>query len=196
MKSALVVEDHAVVRDGLLLLLRQNYPDAELWGVSDLASALSRARESQPEVVILDCFLPDSTAGPSSRALLEVLPGVPIVVLTGEVDEEIRAEALEAGAGAFLSKSTTSSELLAVLTNLLDGGTWQAGQDESPSSQDFGLTPRQTEVLRGLSRGFTNKEIANNLGSAEATVRIHVSAIFRALGVSNRTEAVIKVRRS
>lgn len=125
-----------------------------------------------------------------SAALVATMRGVPAVDTGAEPTAE-SLDLLRAGARGYVHKRTSSGELLSILRFVLDGGTHipQAVLQARPDGAQVSLTPRQREVLALLARGESNKDIARALGISEATVRVHVSTIMRALDVENRTQA-------
>lgn len=190
----LVVDDHAVVRLGLVQALRQLRPALEVSEAASLteADALLRAR-ADIGLVLLDLHLPDvPTAQPLSglRGLRESFPLVAVAMLSGDSDPALAALALRDGAAGWLPKSADPRALLRDLTLVLDGGcpvpafALQAVPPEP-------LSERQLDVLRALVRGQSNKEIARELGISEATVKAHLVSIFRVLRVRNRAQAVL-----
>jgi two-component system, NarL family, nitrate/nitrite response regulator NarL len=199
----LVVDDHPIVRDGLAVLLEQLGPDTVVLQVGEAARALAMAVEhADLDIVILDIALPGMNG---LRALSEfgrVRPELPVIVISASEDARDVREALAKGALGYVPKSASQHTLLSAIRLVLDGDLYVPplilGETPlSPASDPLGaaastgstLTTRQIEVLKQLSQGKSNKSIALELGLSEKTVKAHVTAIFKALNVINRTQA-------
>jgi len=191
----LICDDHALFREGLQLVLRQLDPAAELVSVGDAESALARVEQGAFDLVLLDLGLPGMSGLSALDALRVSHPDLPVVVLSAsESPRDIRA-ALARGASGFLTKSARGSALQHALEVVLAGGVYapaSARDAEPPLAAE--LTERQVEVLRLIARGLTNREIAEVLHITEQTAKSHVKHIYSALDVSNRTEAVMRMR--
>ncbi len=203
----LIADDHALFRDGLRYVLARLGDDVEILEAKDCTEALALAG-SRPDLdlILLDLAMPGMDGLAGLRALRARRPSVPVVILSGSEEPTDVRQALDGGAMGFIPKSSSSSVMLSALRLILSGGVYlppaylarsQAGRTPiaAPSVEALGLTPRQYDVLRLLGRGQSNKEIARVLGLAEGTVKLHISAILRALGVGNRTRAVIAAAR-
>lgn len=206
----LVIEDHALVREGLLLALKalEESPDAsplEILGARDADEATRLIEQNDDfDLCLLDLMLP----GTGGLAFLGVLrkryPHIPVVVLSALDDADTVAKVMKGGAAGFVSKASPTDVLLDALREVLAGEIWLPPEYRGVSgkrkrartvAERYGLTKSQACVLDLLAEGKTNREIAELLGVTEGTVKIHVSAIFKALGVSNRTEAVLEIQR-
>lgn len=200
----LVIEDHALVREGLLLALRaleENGQPAEILGAKDADSAAEiLAGNDDFDLVVLDLMLP----GTSGMAFLGVLrkrhPHIPVVILSALDDGDTVMKAIRHGAAGFVSKASPTDTLLGALREVLAGEIWlppeyrdQAGKRRRSKTvaDRFSLTKSQARVLELLAEGKTNREIAELLDVTEGTVKIHVSAIFKAMNVSNRSQALL-----
>jgi DNA-binding NarL/FixJ family response regulator len=199
--TALVVEDHPLYRDALVLLLKGIFGEAGVRAASSAEDGL-RLAEGLPglDLVLLDPGLPGINGVEAVAAFRRRWPELPIIAISASEDRRDAAAALRAGAIAFVSKAA-STEIVSDLVRRVRAGqvtesTWITASgigslDES--TQD--LTPRQREILVLLCQGHPNKEIGLRLGLAEVTVKMHVSSVFRFLGVANRTQAVLAARR-
>lgn len=205
----LVVEDHALVREGLLIALKGLSPGAVTMGAADALAAIKVLEEQDIDLMLLDLMLP----GTPGQALLPVVrrrfPTVPVVVLSASDDAGVVAGVMKSGASGFVSKASSSSSLLAALRKVLQGelvvpenmgeaitrSSVAKNEGTGPLAQRFGLTPAQVRVLEHLGNGATNRQIADVLGLTEGTVKIHVSSILRALKVNNRAEVALLVNR-
>ncbi len=206
----LLVDDHAVVREGMAQLLRRRWQDA----VVDEAASLGEAEAcivagAQPDLVLLDLHLPEPerssvvTGGVSAAGLLDNLRGlrraqplVPVLVVSGLVDADLARGCLQLGASGYLPKSAATTVMLRAIELVLDGGLYLPPflATAAPSPTPPTLTPRQRDVLRCLVQGMANKEIARALTLAEPTVKAHLVTIFRILEVRNRAQAVLAGR--
>jgi NarL family two-component system response regulator LiaR len=199
----LVVDDHAVVRQGLRFLLAQE-PDVDVVGESpDGARALADVRTLQPDVLLLDLMMPP----PDGLDVLEAVgrdhPHVGVVVLTSSSDDELVVRALRAGALSYLTKTASVEEISAAVRAASRGEGILSGPDlarlvrrrgshpATPRDALSTLSTRETEVLSRLARGRTNREAARDLGIGEETVKTHVTRILAKLGVQDRTQAAI-----
>lgn len=197
----LIADDHALFLSGLSLILQGLVPDAVIDTADSYGSLLSAAKKKY-NLILLDVAMPGGQLKPTLQELVHLQPNVPIVLLSAITDKKLIAEALHIGAKGFIPKTSSSSLLMNALKLILDGGTYLPSEllnDTADSSGDqvsldTALTPRQIDVLKLLSLGKSNKEIALLLKLSEGTVKLHVTAILRALDVSNRTEAVIKAK--
>ncbi|WP_284155174.1 response regulator transcription factor [Sulfuricystis thermophila] len=202
----LVIEDHALVREGLLLALKalEESPDAsplEILGARDADEATHFIEQNDDfDLCLLDLMLP----GTGGLAFLGVLrkryPHIPVVVLLALDDADTVAKVMKGGAAGFVSKASPTDVLLGALREVLAGEIWLPPEYRGMSgkrkrartvAERYGLTKSQACVLDLLAEGKTNREIAELLGVTEGTVKIHVSAIFKALGVSNRSQALL-----
>lgn len=201
----LIVDDHPVVRDGLVAILGTQ-PDFMVTGeAASGEEALGIFQQRQPDVVLLDLEMPGMDGVEVIRRLREARPQVKIVVFTAFDTDERILSALQAGAKGYLLKGAPRAELFAairivhqggsllqpvVASRLLDQIAAPEGGPGSGSETVEELTPREREVLALLVKGKQNKEIAAELSIAERTVKFHISSIFGKLGAGNRTEAV------
>jgi DNA-binding NarL/FixJ family response regulator len=199
--TALVVEDHPLYRDALALLLKGIFGEAGVRAASSAEDGLRLAEGlAGLDLVLLDPGLPGINGVEAVAAFRRRWPELPIIAISASEDRRDAAAALRAGAIAFVSKAA-STEIVSDLVRRVQAGqvaepTWITASgigslDES--TQD--LTPRQREILVLLCQGHPNKEIGLRLGLAEVTVKMHVSSVFRFLGVANRTQAVLAARR-
>jgi DNA-binding NarL/FixJ family response regulator len=203
--KVLIADDHPLLRDALARTLARVRPDAVVVEASGHDEALALLAAEAPSLALVDLHMPaaDGTRGVLAlRRLRLAAPGTPLIVISGDDDPAVMRAALAAGAAGFVPKSEPPERMAQAIALVLAGGTWlppQALADlqggAAPPRPDLhALTPRQTDVLRGLLRGLPNKLIARELGLTEGTVKIHIAAILRTLRVKNRTEAVVVAR--
>jgi DNA-binding NarL/FixJ family response regulator len=204
--TILLADDHALFRDGMHYVLRQLAAEAEIHDASSFSELLDLAeKQSAIDLVLMDLHMPGSNGPAAVRTFNLKHPEVPLVVVSGSEQREDMERVMEYGAMGFISKMTSSKVMLAALRMVLDGGIYlppqllkqsvdhmelAATDKRTRRSNEFGLTARQIDVLQFLSQGLSNKEAALKMGLAEGTVKIHVAAIFQALHVSNRMDAV------
>lgn len=192
MPGVLIVDDHAITRDGMVLLLRRIVADVEIHEAGTLQAALEVLAQAPCELILLDYFLPDASGDEPFERVLAAARGAPVVILSGDDDPSRSRRLLKAGARGYVPKSCDAAVVQAAIELVLKGGTYLPefvliGPEERAAR--LGLTPRQHEVLKLLVEGLSNKEIAVALGTSLSTVRAHISGVFLALGVDNRTRA-------
>lgn len=205
----LIVDDHALFRQGLRFLLRDLDADLEVAEAADCAQAIELA--AQPfNIVLLDLHMPGVAGLEALDAMRHAFESSRIVVLSGEEDPRQVRRAIDAGAAGFIPKSSSPEVLLGALRLVLADGVYLpavalkgVGESEVVAAGQIAgdrlseaLSERQIDVLRKAVQGKANKVIARELKISEGTVKAHLSAAFRALGVHNRTEAVYAAARS
>jgi DNA-binding NarL/FixJ family response regulator len=201
MIRVMLVEDHAVVRAGLEELLA-GADDIEVAGVAgDGAEAVTLAQELKPDVILMDLSMPELDGIEATRRIVSDNDGVRIVILTSFSDRERILEALDAGAIGYLLKDADPDELFRGIRAAAAGESPLAPKaattvlaDRSPDPVIGELTEREREVLALVAEGEPNKLIARRLEISEATVKAHLTSVFRRLGVTSRTEAAIWAR--
>ena len=199
----LLVDDHALFREGLKFLLRGLDAELVVDEAESCAAATARQGEFSYDLILLDLNLPGVGGLEALAAIRAAFPQTPVVVLSGEDDPRTIRATIEQGAMGFVPKSSTPEILIQALKLILAHGVYlpvSALDGETPlvphaarESSDAvlaSLSARQLEVLRCVIQGQPNKLIARNLALSESTVKAHLSAVFRALGAHNRTEAV------
>lgn len=198
----LIVDDHALVREGLASLLRGLRADCTIVEAASCSAGLQAAALRPMDLALLDLGLPDMPGFVALETLRERFPEMPTAVVSASEDPATVVRCLDLGAKAFVPKSAPAARIRAALEALLDGRVAlpdgvtaaQPGQTADPAA--WRLTGRQREVLALLVAGLPNKRIAQRLGIAESTVKIHVSALLRELGAASRTQALIAVARA
>lgn len=199
----LLVDDHALFREGAKLLLARLDPAAVLLETGSVEGALLLA-ESHDEfdLILLDLNLPGMRGRDGVRMIRRCYPASPLVVLSGVESDAAMRDSLEAGAQAFLPKSANGQEMLAVLEEVLAGGDGAPRAEPRPggSAPDclrspWKLTQRQIDVMGLLCQGLSNKQIARSLDLSENTVRSHLAAIYGELGVRSRTQVAALAHR-
>ena len=198
---ALVVDDHPLYRGALGTLARTLFGESGVHEASNAESALATAGAmTDLKLVLLDFRLPGLNGAEAVQAFRKRFPQAAVVVVSASEDRREGQAAMRAGARAFLHKTASMETMAQAILAVLDGGLvspdWHGTADAAAferASQE--LTARQLEILSMLCQGLSNKEISLRLGLALITVKMHVSAIFRVLGVVNRTQAAVAARR-
>ncbi|MFT3713350.1 MAG: response regulator transcription factor [Archangium sp.] len=188
----LLVDDHGLFADGLSGVLQKLAESVSVITVTSCEDAVDAlGAKTTFDLVLLDLGLPGLKGRAAFDAVSKASRGAPIVIVTGATPTAESLGLLRAGARGYVHKRSNTDELLTVLRFVLAGGTHipPAVLEARPASEQVSLTPRQREVLTLLARGNSNKDIANDLGISEATVRVHVSSVMRALDVESRTQA-------
>jgi two-component system nitrate/nitrite response regulator NarL len=205
----LIVDDHAILREGLVALLQQFEQGADVLQASDTTEGL-RLAEAHPDLdaVFLDLNMPDQGGMEIIPVFAKRCPQLPVIVLSSSEDPSDVRLALKSGAFGYVPKSASPRNILSALRLVLSGEIYipplmldlgpvvTDGSGRVASEAGQRLTERQTEVLRQLCRGLSNKEISRALDLSEKTTKSHITAIFKALRVVNRTQAASAARRA
>lgn len=201
----LLIDDHPLLRGGMRFLLRSFDADMQMDEASNGGEALALVSAQAYDLLLLDLKMPGLNGMDALAALRAAAPGTPLVVLSAEDDPGAVRAAIEGGAMGFIPKSSTPEVLIQALRLVLAQGVYlppavlEAAYPASAPAQRAtpaggnavsALTPRQLDVLRCVIKGKPNKVIARELDVSEGTVKAHLSAVFHALDVHNRTEAV------
>jgi len=207
---ALLVDDHALFREGMKHLLRHLRPDAVVSQAASVREATEiLAREPGVNLVLLDLQLPGMRGLQALHALREFDDEVAIVVLTGTEDGEIVRAAIDTGAMGFIQKSVNPDEMLGAVESVLAGKVYlpesvldsvQVAEDHASHQQarlleTLGISGRRAEVLSHLATGKSTKAIARDLGISDTTVKTHIQAVYDALNVHSRTQAIYVLAR-
>lgn len=204
MIRVLLVDDSAAFRTGMTRLIA-TIPDVELCGTAgDGADGVDAALKQQPDVVLMDIAMPQTSGIEATRILHDQAPHIGVVVMTMLEDDDAVAQALRAGARGYLVKGAPQAEIVETIRGVYAGravigaatakqlgNVFSAGALTDPFPE---LTPRERTVLEALAGGSTTSQIAARLGLSQKTVRNHLSSIFTKLRVADRTQAVIKAR--
>jgi DNA-binding NarL/FixJ family response regulator len=204
--QVMLVDDHAMVRAGLKILLEQ-MPDIHV--VGEAASgfqAIERVKQLQPDVILMDLSMPGMDGIEAIQRILAILPGQHIIVLTGFLDEESLVQAVRAGAQGCVDKTIPPEELIQSIRDvslgkpsLSSGLAWRVLREMTGNEirqQKNKLSEREIEVLRLMTQGKLDAEIARELVLTEVTVRTHISRILTKLGLENRVQAALYGLRS
>jgi NarL family two-component system response regulator LiaR len=197
----LIVDDHAVVREGLRAFLELQEGIEVAGEAADGAAAVEVATRLEPDVILMDLVMPQLDGVSSMRSLRERVPAARVIVLTSFLDDDKLLPALRAGAAGYLLKNAPPQEVAKAVRAAHDGEALidpvVAARLVETLASDGGdepldrLTPREREVLVLIGRGFPNKRIALELEVSEKTVKTHVGHVLAKLGVSDRTQAAV-----
>ena len=198
----LIADDHALFRDGLSLHLEKMAPKAVILQAANFSQAVKIAQStSDLTLIIIDLDMPDMDWTEGLQTLKDVAPQVGVVIVSASEDPKNVKKALLMGVSGYIPKQSDTKVLTSALRLVLDGGTYlppslvehatkNISHDASVKLNKI-LTPRQAEVLSYVAEGMSNKQIAYKMSVSEATVKLHINALLRAVGATNRTQAVI-----
>ncbi|WP_440710753.1 response regulator [Herbiconiux sp. YIM B11900] len=208
-----LIDDHPLVRAGLIALLRELDDVTVVGKAADGSEALALTRDSRPDVLLMDLSMPGLDGVDATRALRQEHPALPIVILTSSRDGERLRDALAAGATGYLLKDAEPAEIAAGIRSAARGESPidprvarmlfpgaasippdAAGPAAAAEQAEPLIRGREAEVLRLVARGLANKQIARELGIAERTVKVHLGSVFRRLGLNDRTSAALWAR--
>ena len=194
MKQRIIIaDDHPLFRTALSHAVGKVWPDAEIVEASSAAQARAEV-ETGAEALLLDLHMEDSRGLSALMDFRQDFPALPVAIVSASEDPRVYAAASQLGAAAFIPKSAPLEQMRDALACVRDGDEWFPETDAEPD-EDLAkiatLTPAQRRILAQLNEGLLNKQIAYELNISEATVKAHITAIFRKLGVVNRTQAVL-----
>jgi DNA-binding NarL/FixJ family response regulator len=200
--NILLADDHPLMLDAMRITLSALAPGARIDGVIRLKDAIERAAAAGYDYAVLDLGLPDASGVEVIERFKAATPDLPVIVFSATVDRPTIIACLDAGAMGFIPKTVGSEVLINALRLIFSGAIYVPPEAIGPvlapaadAADALDLTPRQREVMAMLLMGLPNKHICRALGIAEPTVKIHVAAVLRALGASNRTQAVLNASR-
>ncbi|MCC5900568.1 MAG: response regulator transcription factor [Halomonas sp.] len=209
MYSLLVADDHPLFRDALHAVVSAGLADTQLFEADSLAGAIHLIEAHDGlDLLLLDLSLPDAEGLEGLKALRERCPWLPVAIVSAHQERQLVLDAITLGAVGYIPKSTPREQLLAALTQILQGQLYlpadimrrppppNAARSLSavPTEKKMRLarlTDKQQDVLRYMAQGMSNKQIARELSIAETTVKTHVSAILRKLGATSRVHAIV-----
>lgn len=211
----LIADDHELFLQGLEFILRKEYPEAEISLAESYTGIFDILQKTQDfDLILTDLAMPGANWREALAKIHKICPDVPIIIISAVFEPEILQETYDIGVSGYVSKSFSNNLILSAINLVMAGGMYippevmkmsLKSSSESVrnmikdldlphtiSSNDSGLTPRQTEVLECLAEGLPNKQIAYKLGVSEGTIKIHITLLMKTLEVTNRTAAVRK----
>lgn len=202
MITLLIADDHPLYRDALRGALSLTLPDLVLREAGDLNTTVDILEKEDIDLLLLDLHMPGSNDLFGLLHIRKLYPELPVAVVSGTEDAAIISKIVGVGALGFIPKTASSGDIANAVESILDGDIWlpesvsekiENVDDEFSQLADriASLTPSQYKVLCYMRDGLLNKQIGYNLDIAEATVKAHVTAIFKKLGINNRTQAVL-----
>lgn len=203
MPDVLIADDHPLFRDALQRAVLGALPQARVHCADGLHSLLGLIEQyPDADLLLLDLHMPGARGYSALAHIRGQYPGLPIIVVSGHEEAAVARRALAHGAAAYIPKSTDGVHIAEAIRQVLDGDTWLPPQllgghlalqpDEADAAARVAsLTPQQFRVLTMTAEGLLNKQIAWDLGVSEATVKAHMTAIMRKLGVNNRTQVAL-----
>lgn len=209
MKTCLICDDHAMMSEALAGTVHLRWPDAQVKQVGDYPSAWAAVATSCFDLIVSDLVMPGATPVEGIRRLRAAAPDTPILIVTGNEDDDVLLELFDLGISGFAPKTSKGALIEAAIGVVLAGGRYIPPQIVEIAARRNGatgdamsipfpvrrhLTERQRDVLSLIAAGQSNKEIARELDLSPATIKAHAAAANAALGATNRSEAVIKAR--
>jgi len=205
----LIADDHPLFREAISSVIASGFAGSEIIETDDLDSALEITRENDDlDLILLDLNMPGMHGLNGLITLRNEAPTIPVVIVSAEEDKQVVLQAITYGACGFITKSSPRAQMTEAIQQILNGNVYlpsdiirtgkesntrRSRHEDNPISPELlnSLTRRQLLVLERMSKGESNKQIAYNLNIAETTVKAHVSAILRKLGVHNRVQAIL-----
>lgn len=206
MYKVLIADDHPLFRDAIVHILASQFPNSTTYETEDIASTIEFAKDNDDiDLIMLDLNMPGMTGLNGLLDLINECPTTPVVVVSAENKKQVILQTIAYGAVGFIAKSSSKETIAEAIENVLEGNiylpadiirtqaTTASVKQESPLTPEMlsSLTRRQLMVLKCMTKGEANKQIAYNLNVSETTVKSHVSSILKKLGVTNRVQAVL-----
>lgn len=203
MSDVLIADDHPLFRDALQRAVLVALPQARVHSADSVQALLGLIdRFPDAELLLLDLHMPGARGYSALAHIRGQCPGLPTIVVSGHEEAQVARRALAHGAAAYIPKSSPADSIVAAVRAVLDGDVWlphamlgghgELRPDEAAAAvQIASLTPQQFRVMTMIAEGLLNKQIAYELGVSEATVKAHMTAIMRKLGVNNRTQVAL-----
>lgn len=203
-QTIIIADDHPLFRTALQAALRQGLNDPDLHEAGTIAALQTVLEQvSSPDLILLDLHMPGAHGLSGLIFLRGHYPAIPVVVISASEDQQIIQRIMQHGASGFIPKSSPLDVLKNAVIQVLEGEIWLpnsmaaiAVQESTPGIEErlASLTPQQFRVLGMINEGLLNKQIAYDLEVSEATIKAHITAIFKKMGVRNRTQAVIAMK--
>src|ERR1700754_2592751 len=203
MADVLIADDHPLFRDAVQRAVLAALPGAQVYTADSVDALLVLVEgHADADLLLLDLHMPGARGYSALAHIRGQYPGLPIIVVSGHEESQVAHRAIAHGASGYIPKSAPVDQIVRAIHAVLDGDAWLPpqmignGSALDPSEEDIAarvasLTPQQFRVLNMIAEGLLNKQIAYDLGVSEATVKAHMTAIMRKLGVSNRTQVAL-----
>ncbi|QTP56058.1 response regulator transcription factor [Billgrantia sulfidoxydans] len=207
MYKLLIADDHPLFREAICRVVRDGFEHAEVLETEDLESTLALAQQHEDiDLILLDLNMPGVHGLSGLIQLRNEAPTIPVVIISAEQEKQVILQAVTYGAVGFITKSSPREQMTQAIAQILEGNIYlpsdiirasggsartSRGEPTVTARQLETLTRKQLQVLEHMTRGESNKMIAYHLEIAETTVKAHVSAILRKLGVNNRVQAIL-----
>ncbi|MFC5527612.1 LuxR C-terminal-related transcriptional regulator [Rhodanobacter ginsengisoli] len=203
MPDILIADDHPLFRDALQRAVLAAVPQARVHGADSVHALLGLIeRFPDAELLLLDLHMPGARGYSALAHIRGQYPGLPTIVVSGHEEAQVARRALAHGASAYIPKSSSGENIVTAIRTVLDGDVWlppalldgpgELQPDEAAAAAKIAtLTPQQFRVMSMIAEGLLNKQIAYELGVSEATIKAHMTAIMRKLGVNNRTQVAL-----
>ena len=204
MPDVLIADDHPLFRDALQRAVLNAMPEASVHCADSVHSLLALVEQyPEADLLLLDLHMPGARGYSALAHIRGQFPGLPTIVVSGHEEAQVARRALAHGASAYIPKSSSGEDIVQAIRTVLDGDVWlprtllsdaasELKDDEAEiATRVASLTPQQFRVLTMIAEGLLNKQIAYDLGVSEATVKAHMTAIMRKLGVNNRTQVAL-----
>lgn len=204
MTRIIIADDHPLFRMALTEAVRGVAKGAEIVAVESAGAAEVALKQGSADLLCLDLHMSDSAGLSALVHFRHAFPDLPVLVISASDAPDVARRARAFGAAGFVSKSANLADLRAAIAQVLEGAVWGGASDGELGAVDpdviadrrlASLTPAQMRVLQGIAHGLLNKQIAYEMNITEATVKAHVTAMFRKLHVINRTQAVLMAQR-
>jgi len=192
--QVVIADDHPLFRTALSHAVSKVWPEAGIVEASSAAIAREALATGPVEALLLDLHMEDSNGLSVLMDLRQDYPALPVTIVSASEEPRVIAAARQLGAAAFIPKSSSLDIMRDALSAVREGDGWfpeTTADDDQDLTQIASLTPAQRRILSSMREGLLNKQIAYDLDISEATVKAHITAIFRKLGVNNRTQAVL-----
>ncbi len=182
-----VIDDHPLMREAVVMLMRRLRPGANVVELERMGGLDAAVRQhGTPDLICLDLKLPDTTGTSGVHEIKNLFPNTPLAVLSASPASDCEEVCIDAGADIYIEKSSGAGEIGNALRALLSAD----GQFEELAPTDNKLSKRQKQLIVMLDRGLSNRQIADELGISEHTVKVHLWRLFRRLGVKSRTQTI------
>lgn len=203
--SILIADDHPLFREALGYIVRSVMPDSEVYEATNYQETKKRLEDDKFDFVFLDLNMPDSNGLTDLALLKKTYPQIPIIVVSAHEESNIVRTCLEFNASGYIVKSSDPVEMKLAINKILSGETYrpdwidlnnqEAEKENSIAAHQVeNLTPSQLKILIEIGKGKLNKQIAYDLEITEATVKAHITSVFKKLSINNRTQAVLFVK--